>query len=257
VESKHVEKSYECPLPEESIFESEIIPSTPNSPVKIEDNSMLDPESDNCSKIEDSGPFRSSSTEQVLKDRNETDALNVAKHRGNDYNNGNESVGIEEKSLKSSETISKNPFDDKGDEVCATGNPFDGPNKTNISPVAMKIRSKSFIIRSQPPSGNAISHTISQQRNNMNTGLTSTSHGPKSLPVAAAPSYPKSLFAARSNQNEIPPSSSTASSSASSMGSSVRRPSVSVAVSMPPSRTPLGFVAPRESIKDFSPDMLT
>jgi hypothetical protein len=120
--------------------------------------------------------------------------------------------------------------------------------------VAMKVKTKSFIIRSQPPSANAISHTISQQR--YNAGVTNASQGPKSLPVAAAPSYPKSLFAARSNQNEFPPSSSSSSSS-SSMGSSVRRSSVSVAVSTPPSRTPLAFVAPRESTKDFSPAMLT
>ena len=248
MENMHVEKSNECPFSEECISESE---STPISPVKIEDNSMLVSEAGNCTKTEYSSPYHASSIEPILKDRNETDALNEVKDGEND--NYNENGRGEEESLNSSETnISKNPFDDK-EVVCATRNPFGEPNKTTISPVVMKAQSKSFIIRSQPPSANAISHTISQQR--YNTGVTNASQGPKSLPVAAAPSYPKSLFAARSNQNEIPPSSS--SSSSSSMGSSVRRSSVSVAVSTPPSRTPLAFVAPRESTKDFSPAMLT
>ena len=250
----HVEKSNECPFSEECISESEIMQSTPISPVKIEDNSMLVSEAGNCTKTEDSSPYHASSIEPILKDRNETDALNEVKDEVKDGENDNynENGRGEEESLNSSETnISKNPFDDK-EVVCATRNPFGEPNKTTISPVVMKAQSKSFIIRSQPPSANAISHTISQQR--YNTGVTNASQGPKSLPVAAAPSYPKSLFAARSNQNEFPPSSS---SSSSSMGSSVRRSSVSVAVSMPPSRTPLAFVAPRESTKDFSPAMLT
>lgn len=205
-----------------------------------------------CNKNEDNischSDDSSSFHESISKNQNEDDVADVR----------SEIEYVNEKSVLTIVSVSKNPFDDSDDaspnSPNTTGNPFDETTITSNLPVVIKAKTKSFIIRSQPPQANAIPCNVGQQR--YKTTTASTGPGSKFVGDTNATSYPKTLFAARPGKVEIsPPPSSTSSSLRSSIS---YRPSVSVAASSPPRRiSSIAFVAPKESIPEISPTVLT
>ena len=242
----------ECTLCEENLSGSELEQITPEKNTE-ESSGIIVLETD---KNEDNISCHSDEmrNEPISKNQNKEDDVVDAR---------SELDHLKEKSFL--DIVSKNPFGDGDDAsshspsaLCPTGNPFDDTSISPNPPIA--IKAKSFIIRSQPPQANAIPNNVGQQRYKPTTASTSTgskSAGSKSAKNIDAPSYPKTLFAARPDKVGIPSLSSSSSSSSPSMSSSSHRPSVSVAASSPLRRTSIAFVAPAECIPEVSPTVLT
>lgn len=244
-----IEMSSECTLYEENLSGSELEQNTPGKNTE-ESSGIVVLETD---KNEDNISCHSNemSNEPISKNQNKDDDVVDAR---------SELDHLKEKTFL--DIVSKNPFDGGDDAsshspsaLCTIGNPFDNTSNSPNPPIAIKAKAKSFIIRSQPPQANGIPNNVGQQRYKPTTASTST--GSKSAKIIDAPSYPKTLFAARPGKVEIPSLSSSSSSSSPSMNSSSHRPSVSVAASSPLRRSSIAFVAPAESIPEVSPTVLT